>query len=621
MRPKPGILLWSLFLTWLPVTLIGQVTCTGTFGDNIFLEGDFGSGVENIVPHVTGIAPGYTYTTSTPPGDGFFTITNDMGRWSNNYETWVNVGDNSNDPRGYMMVVNASYSPGIFYEQTIENLCPNTTFEFSADILNVVRPDVTGHSLPDLEFLINDSVRYSTGEIPQDAKWYKHGFTFSLEPGQSSLKLTLVNKAPGGTGNDLALDNITFRPCGPDPDLGLTDEVVYCQSEVETGMISTEIDTNTFSVQWQTRPSPDAEWQDIGAVNTLDLIQDLKDPGTFYYRYKLSSSAENLNNPFCVSYSEVVSATVEPRLYEQWDTICMGNIRGFDGQILTAPGDYQAMYTSVQGCDSIVTLHLAMVDKVPLAFDLMHGDPLCHQSADGWVEVDNVQGGYPPYEYVLDSEYNASGRFDGLQSGLKTVLVRDHFGCQFSQSRELVDPPIFELASIRDTQLVLGEPLTIRIEGSESISSLTSTPDILSDCAPCQIVTFIPLGSTEVVITAANERGCTYEESFFIEVDDQNLPIAFPNAFTPNGDGVNDQFSVVAPPHLVTRILEVRILDRWGNEIYSAFDQMGGGNVALWDGSDNDLQAEPGLYAFVCEVELINGETKVFSGEVLVTGL
>jgi len=49
------------------------------------------------------------------------------------------VNHTPNDPNGYMMVVNASNSPGIFYQSTVTGLCPGTTYEFSAWIINILR--------------------------------------------------------------------------------------------------------------------------------------------------------------------------------------------------------------------------------------------------------------------------------------------------------------------------------------------------------------------------------------------------------------------------------------------------------------------------------------------------
>lgn len=611
------VISWFTFII-LPIGINAQVTCSGTFGENIFKEGDFGSGNENIVSNVTGIAPGYTYTTQTPPGDGYYTITNDMRRWANSYGSWISIGDNSDDPRGYMMVVNASYSPGIFYEQTIDSLCPNTTFEFSADIINVVRRATTGHSLPDLEFMIDDSVRYSTGKIPQDEQWHKHGFVFSLKPGQTSIKLTLVNKAPGGTGNDLALDNITFRPCGPDSDPDLARELYFCEDNVLPASISTNIDTSQFYIQWQTTRTPGLHWQNTGEQNQTTIEQDISTPGTYYYRYKVTNYPDNLDNPYCISHSEVVTAEVLPLQYELWDTICRGNERVFDGQALTTAGNYTASFISTHGCDSIVTMHLEVVEKQLVDFDLLAGNPLCHDSDDGFVEVANTTGGYPPYDYILETDTNRTGYFGGLMAGAKNIEIKDHFGCQFLSDVELTNPILFDLHSFRDTQLVLGQPLTIDVSANEPIQSAKAAPDILQDCGDCRSVTFIPVETTDVTVTATNKNGCISEENFRIVVDDQNLPIAFPNAFSPNGDGANDDFRIVAPPYLIRRMVSARILDRWGNVIHTASNNDDDGGSLVWSGDSGHGNAEPGIYAYVCELELINGEVRLFSGEVTV---
>jgi hypothetical protein len=153
------------------------ILCNGNLGDNIFTEGDFGTGAANIVPNNPGYAPGFMYTTNVPPNDGRYTITNDMRKWPNNFPTWIEIGDNDSDPNGYMMVVNANYTPGIFYEQIIDNLCENTLYEFSADIINVVRKGTDNHIKPNISFLLDGIVKYTTGDIGKDEEWHTYGFT------------------------------------------------------------------------------------------------------------------------------------------------------------------------------------------------------------------------------------------------------------------------------------------------------------------------------------------------------------------------------------------------------------------------------------------------------------
>ena len=162
---------YTFFLSLTLSTANSQSLCDGNLGENIFEAGDFGSGTANLITVDPNIAPGFTYTTDVPPIDGFYTITNSTQVWNPLWETWLRIADNSNDPNGYMMVVNASLSPGIFFQQTITNLCENTTYEFSADIINLIASGNINHGKPNVSFLLNNEVQFSTGDIPQNNNW------------------------------------------------------------------------------------------------------------------------------------------------------------------------------------------------------------------------------------------------------------------------------------------------------------------------------------------------------------------------------------------------------------------------------------------------------------------
>ena len=56
---------------------------------------------------------------------------------------------------------------GLFYEQTVNDLCDNTLYEFSADIINMVSIPTLNHILPNVSFLLDDKVVFNTGGIPQ----------------------------------------------------------------------------------------------------------------------------------------------------------------------------------------------------------------------------------------------------------------------------------------------------------------------------------------------------------------------------------------------------------------------------------------------------------------------
>ena len=124
---------------------------------------------------------------------------------------------------GYMLVVNADVVTSEAYRQTVPNLCPDTYYEFSAWLRNVCRrcgidstsvQRFTPGVLPNLTFSINGIDIYSTGQL-DTIGWQKKGFIFKTGPSVTSAVISIRNNAPGGGGNDWAIDDIAIGTCGP----------------------------------------------------------------------------------------------------------------------------------------------------------------------------------------------------------------------------------------------------------------------------------------------------------------------------------------------------------------------------------------------------------------------
>ncbi len=77
--------------------------------------------------------------------------------------------------------------------------------------------------------------------------------------------------------------------------------------------------------------------------------------------------------------------------------------------------------------------------------------------------------------------------------------------------------------------------------------------------------------------------------------------LTFPNAFSPNGDGVNDYFK----PKTYKSIVEFRaiIFSRWGQKLYEWNDVAAEG----WDGSYNGHQVKQGTYFILCNAKGADG--------------
>lgn len=84
--------------------------------------------------------------------------------------------------------------------------------------------------------------------------------------------------------------------------------------------------------------------------------------------------------------------------------------------------------------------------------------------------------------------------------------------------------------------------------------------------------------------------------------------VFIPNAFTPNGDNVNDYFRVRGE---AIEVMKLMVYDRWGSEIFFAEDQS-----EQWDGTYKGEQLPPGVYAFYLTVECVGGSSYAKKGNV-----
>ncbi|MBS1512132.1 MAG: gliding motility-associated C-terminal domain-containing protein [Bacteroidetes bacterium] len=301
-----------LLIVFAPAITMAQL-CNGSLGDPV-VNITFGSGASN-----GGFATdAYTYTSSTCPNDGYYTITNQTAGCFGNH--WHTITADHTGNGGNFMLVNASLTPGDFVKTNVDNLCPNTTYEFAAWIMNVlnfsgIRPNIT--------FTIETSTgtvlqQYSTGDILETPTpiWRQYGFFFTTPATNTPIVLRMTNNAPGGNGNDLALDDITFRPCGSikltSSIQNNTDTVNICEGITTTYTLNTAVTGGTYAspaYQWQVSTDSGATWKDIAGATTFTYIRASTGAGAYWYRLTVAEQSA-LGIAACRIGSNIVAINV-----------------------------------------------------------------------------------------------------------------------------------------------------------------------------------------------------------------------------------------------------------------------------------------------------------------------
>jgi gliding motility-associated-like protein len=110
-------------------------------------------------------------------------------------------------------------------------------------------------------------------------------------------------------------------------------------------------------------------------------------------------------------------------------------------------------------------------------------------------------------------------------------------------------------------------------------------------------------------LTLTNVFGCTTSESVMVKKD---CYIDIPNAFTPNGDGINDYF--FPRQMLAGRLTQfsMRVFNRWGQVVFETKNTNGRG----WDGRFNDQPQPAGVYVYLIEAAIAGHISEQYQGNV-----
>ena len=81
----------------------------------------------------------------------------------------------------------------------------------------------------------------------------------------------------------------------------------------------------------------------------------------------------------------------------------------------------------------------------------------------------------------------------------------------------------------------------------------------------------------------------------------ERCPVHVPNAFTPNGDNINETFAIKIGPDCEIAEFQLRIFDRWGRVIYKQVQYQ---PENAWNGKVDGQAAKRGVYMYRLKVRL-----------------
>lgn len=304
----------------------------------------------------------------------------------------------------------------------------------------------------------------------------------------------------------------------------------------------------------------------------------------------------------------------------QWSTPD-GNIVGGGNSIIPlvdAAGTYQIIVTNnINGCTASDEAIVLLNEEEPTDANIQIKNP-CFGEVNGSIDIVSVEGGIAPYLYSFDGgeNFGSNDNRDFLEPGDYDIIIKDVTGCEWSTMASIIPQPEL-LVDLGDDQYInLGceaEIQAITNYPIEQIDTVIWSPEL--DCgSPCLDTFITPLDQITYTVLVKDVNGCMGGDTItYWIVKDRHVYI--PNAFTPNGDGINDDFIVYGGKD-VAEVKVFRVFDRWGEVLieHTNFQP----NVAMygWDGNLDNRRMNENLFVYYVEVLFLDGWVQKYSGEV-----
>ncbi|MEP7230007.1 MAG: gliding motility-associated C-terminal domain-containing protein [Ginsengibacter sp.] len=631
------------FLLLFTVNITRAQLCNGGLSDPI-VNVTFG----NTPAMLTGFTTTYHYVRGCP-AKGEYTLSNlifGCGETPAAHSWYMLAGDHTGGQNGQYMLVNAESRPGTIHQDTATGLCGNTIYQYSAWIANVMQKFACGGNpvLPNITFTVSTLSgqvlqTYNTGDLPiEDARiWKQFGLSFTTPVNVGDVILSLSTDPVFGCGSAFVVDDITLSMCGPKLAVTLDGLVQdgnvcadYTNPFVLNGMYDAGFNDPVF--QWQQSADTGVTWSDIAGATTLAYQIPHRLSGVVIYRLAMAERP-NINSLHCRIVSNKIYTEIHPvpnhnapqnvlgckdkdlQLPQADPSALSINWSGPHSYNSTNPKstvpDIQFADTGIYvlrqgfyfGCTSIDTFNVNVFPSTTISVNDLY--TICEgksinfsasgQGAFKWTPSTGLSNDAIPNPVATPKD-----------SVTYKVIVTNSYGCQDSADVvvNVLRNPMVDAGP--DKEILKGD--SIILDGSAKGTSINYAWSPLQYMDDNKILdpTVFPPSDMQYLLSATSNVGCGTSSSA-VKVKVFNA-IDIPNAFTPNGDGINDVFKISAPGNY--KIKKFIIYNRWGKRLFN----LENASIAAWDGTYKGELQPVDAYVYYFDIQLPNGRQYINKG-------
>ncbi|HOE04861.1 MAG TPA: gliding motility-associated C-terminal domain-containing protein [Bacteroidales bacterium] len=259
-------------------------------------------------------------------------------------------------------------------------------------------------------------------------------------------------------------------------------------------------------------------------------------------------------------------------------------------------GNYVLTITDSHNCTLVSNVVVNQPDA-PVTLNMVVTHISCFGEHDGAVNL-NVTGGTPPYSYewLMGTFTTNEEDITNLYEGMYNLTVTDANACVTSTIAVVSQPAALSATWVSGSPSCIGNH-----DGYIEVAAVGGTEPYQfawsGGVSPVFIISGLVEG--EYMVTVVDARACTTEIGPIVLTDRPEDCIRIPNAFTPNGDGINDTW-IIENVELYPDSY-VQVFNRWGQALYEAK-----GSEEPWDGTYNGKPVPTAPYIYI--FNFLNGE-------------
>lgn len=280
------------------------------------------------------------------------------------------------------------------------------------------------------------------------------------------------------------------------------------------------------------------------------------------------------------------------------------------------PGTYTVQVKDQNnGCVEFTDITVVEIGNPLVGFNVNSQDPKCNGERNGQIDINGVIANGPAngLQYSFNNgPFSSNRNYPNLGEGNYKLTVRDANGCLHDTTLVLIEPGklgigVDKVIVVDQDEIVYLDTMLNYISGGTPNYADTSWLNLNQNVSWDSKLRYVADTTRDFLVTVTDAAGCQIQERITVIVRIIK-DVWWPNAFSPNGDVINDKWNLKGKR--VRNIKTLNIYNRWGEMVYSG-SNLADGNIDQktgWDGLIKGQKALPGVYVFYAEIEFFGSD-------------